>query len=221
MRRNDYRMCFYKCGCSSRNPGLPPFTLARAAWDAKREPAGTTPSIAIDGLPTLCWNLWLAGRFIRRVWTWGKEMMSSRMTRIGVVASFCSGGLLLVGVATSASSPSFSPPKSRLVEPPTSTVERSHKGDRLMHFQTSGGASYSIAVEVTATSNVIVRDKGGNIVFAVDQSSRTTTVGKQIKRRAVVPGPGEVERELPDGCEGAFSPYTEPSKARIIGRCVS
>jgi hypothetical protein len=171
--------------------------------------------------PDICWNLWLAGRFMRRVWTWGKEMMSSRMTRIGVVASFCSAGLLLVGVATSASSPSFSPPKSRLVEPPTSTVERSHKGDRLMHFQTSGGASYSIAVEVTATSNVIVRDKGGNILFAVDQSSRTTTVGKQIKRRAVVPGPGEAERELPDGCEGAFSPYAEPSKARIIGRCVS
>jgi hypothetical protein len=117
--------------------------------------------------------------------------------------------------------PLIFPSKSRLVEPPTSTVERSHKGDRLMHFQTSGGASYSIAVEVTATSNVIVRDKGGNILFAVDQSSRTTTVGKQIKRRAVVPGPGEAERELPDGCEGAFSPYAEPSKARIIGRCVS
>jgi hypothetical protein len=100
-------------------------------------------------------------------------------------------------------------------------VERSHKGDRLTHFQTGGGANYSIAVEVTATSNVIVRDKGGNILFAVDHSSRTTTVGKQIKRRAVFPEPREVESELPDGCEGAFSPYAEPSKARIIGRCVS
>jgi hypothetical protein len=160
---------------------------------------------------------------MRRAWTWGKEMMSSRITRIGVVASFCSTSLLLVGVATSASSPSFSPrqPSSHQVEPSGSTVERSRKGDRLTHFQTSGGASYSIAVEVTATSNVIVRDNGGNILFAVDQSSRTTTVGKQIKRRAVFPGPREVERELPDGCEGAFSPYAEPSKARIIGRCVS
>jgi hypothetical protein len=150
-------------------------------------------------------------------------MISSRATRIGVVASFCSAGLLLVGVATSASSPSFSPrkPSLRLVGPPASTVERSHKGDRLTHLQSRGGANYSIAVEMTATSNVIVRDKGGNILFAVDHSSRTTTVGKQIKRRAVFPEPREVERELPDGCEGAFSPYAEPSKARIIGRCVS
>jgi hypothetical protein len=95
-------------------------------------------------------------------------------------------------------------PSLRLVEPPASTVERSHKGDRLTHLQPRGGANYSIAVEMIATSNVIVRDKGGNILFAVDHSSRTTTVGKKIKRRAVFPEPRKVERELPDGCEGAF-----------------
>lgn len=76
-----------------------------------------------------------------------------------------------------------------------------------------------IGIEATATSNVIVRDKDGNLLFAVDQSSRTTTVGKS-KGRAAGPTPA-VEQELPDGCEGAFSPYVNPSKARVIGRCVS
>ena len=58
-----------------------------------------------------------------------------------------------------------------------------------------------------------------NILFAVDRSARTTTVGKQRRQRAS--SPPAVERALPDGCEGAFSPYAEPARAQVIGRCVS
>jgi hypothetical protein len=75
-------------------------------------------------------------------------------------------------------------------------------------------------VEIQAS--VVVRDVEGNIIFAVDHLARTTTVGKQHSRRGTFPNnPTAVERELPEGCEGAFSPYVDPDKAHIIGRCVS
>ena len=152
-------------------------------------------------------------------------MVTNRSMRLGVIAGCFSAAVLLVTVATSASSPSFSTASRAAtssdrvqVEQFSSRVDRSLKGDRPSYVKT-GGASFYIGIEATATSNVIVRDKDGNILFAVDHSSRTTTVGKS-KGRAAGPTPA-VEQELPDGCEGAFSPYVNPSKARVIGRCVS
>jgi hypothetical protein len=59
-----------------------------------------------------------------------------------------------------------------------------------------------------------------------------TTVAKRAVQRPVnserhLRAPHEVEtsseapREFPDGCEGAFSPYSEPGMANVIGRCIS
>ena len=55
-----------------------------------------------------------------------------------------------------------------------------------------------------------------------------TTVAK---RAAQKPKPSEsreslspsaaAAREMPDGCESAFSPYVAPRMANVIGRCVS
>jgi hypothetical protein len=72
---------------------------------------------------------------------------------------------------------------------------------------------------LTGPSDIVIRDRDGNVLFAVDQSARTTTVGKQRRQRAS--SPPALERALPDGCEGAFSPYAEPTRAHVIGRCVS
>jgi hypothetical protein len=87
------------------------------------------------------------------------------------------------------------------------------------HIEVSAGTSVAVAVKLTGASDIVIRDRDGNILFAVDQSARTTTVGKQRRQRAS--SPPTVERALPDGCEGAFSPYAEPARAHVIGRCVS
>jgi hypothetical protein len=70
---------------------------------------------------------------------------------------------------------------------------------------------------------VVIRDRGRNILFALDNRARATTIAKQFGGRSIPPlrvtPPTEID--LPVGCEGAFSRYAEPSKARIIGRCMS
>jgi hypothetical protein len=82
-------------------------------------------------------------------------------------------------------------------------------------------AGPSIFVESSGNSDVIIRDRAGRILFAVDNATRATTVAKQSGRGLRPMISPSAEKELPDGCEGAFSPYAEPSKAKIIGRCMS
>jgi hypothetical protein len=147
-------------------------------------------------------------------------MFFRRIGRLGVLTGFCSTSLLLVGVVTSAYSTSSSRP---VVQGFFPTVERAGKADRLTHAAGTGGIAHAIAVEVTGPSDVIVRDRDGNVLFAVDHSARTTTVGKQSNPYATFfpDNPAAAHRALPDGCEGAFSAYVEPARAHIIGRCVS
>jgi hypothetical protein len=71
------------------------------------------------------------------------------------------------------------------------------------------------------------------MLYRLDPAERMTIVAKRMVRTLVVPRPSghgvappqpassDATRELPDGCEGAFSPYAEPSMANVIGRCVS
>jgi hypothetical protein len=146
-------------------------------------------------------------------------MRIQRISRFAVLAGFCSGvAFLLVGVATSASSTSST--NQRVV--PSVSVERAGKADQLKPIKGSTAAKDAIAVELTGPSDVVIRDRNGNILFAVDHAARVTTVGKQNRQRATFPDrPPTSERALPDGCEGAFSPYVEPARAHVIGRCVS
>jgi hypothetical protein len=83
-------------------------------------------------------------------------------------------------------------------------------------------ADSSISVEMSGRSDVVIRDKAGNILFAVDNAARATTVGKQSGRSvpALKTDP-PTEIDLPAGCEGAFSPYAEPSRAKIVRLCMS
>ena len=131
-----------------------------------------------------------------------------------------SGVLLVVAAVTSASIAQSS--SHVAVERPQTWVDHFHKGERLIRPKTGGGMG-SIAVEISGRSDIVVRDTKGNILFAVNNAARRTTVAKQLARRTPsrknITAP--VEKDFPDGCEGAFSPYAEPSMAGVIGRCVS
>jgi hypothetical protein len=144
--------------------------------------------------------------------------MSSLRTRtVLALTGLYSAAALFIAVATSASTPSSAP---AAVQP--QTVDRALKGDRLTHSKTARDAGSSISVEMSGRSDVVIRDRAGNILFAVDNAARATTIrkpsGRSVPALKTYP-PAEVD--LPAGCEGAFSPYAEPSKARIIGRCMS
>jgi hypothetical protein len=104
----------------------------------------------------------------------------------------------------------------------TILVQRALKGDRSTHSKTARDAGSSISVEMSGRSDVVLRDRAGNILFAVDSAARATTIGKQSGGGVpVLKTYPPTEMDLLSGCEGAFSPYAEPSKARIIGRCMS
>jgi hypothetical protein len=147
--------------------------------------------------------------------------MSSLRTRtVLALAGLYSAAALLIAVATSASTPSA------VAEHRPQMVDRALKGDRLTHSKTARDAGSSISVEVSGRSDVVIRDRAGNILFAVDNAvdnaADATTIGKRSGRGVpTLKTNPPTDLELPAGCEGAFSPYAEPSKARIIGRCMS
>jgi hypothetical protein len=153
----------------------------------------------------------------------GDRMSSLRTRTVLALSGLYSAAALFMAVATSAPAPSSSP---IAVHQPQS-VDRVHKGDRLTHSKTAKDAGSSISVEMSGRSDVVIRDRAGNILFAVDNAARATTVGKPTNGKQsggsdpVLKTNRPAEMDLPAGCEGAFSPYAEPSKAKIIGRCMS
>jgi hypothetical protein len=146
-------------------------------------------------------------------------MFIERISRFSIVAALCSASLMLVTQATTALSHSSVRPTAESA----ARVNRTAKSDRLMRakgLQSSPNAT--IAIELTGPSDVVIRDRRGFIVFAVDHSTRTTIVGKQGGGPVNSPAaPAQAHEPVPEGCEGAFSPYVEPAKAHILGRCLS
>jgi hypothetical protein len=124
-------------------------------------------------------------------------------------------------LATQATS-AFSHSSTQSMAESIAQVNRTAKSDRLAHVRDVRRSANAIAIELTGPSDVIIRDRQGFVLFAVDHSARTTIVGKQGGGRAPVPpAPADAHEAVPEGCEGAFSPYVEPSKAHILGRCLS
>jgi hypothetical protein len=141
-------------------------------------------------------------------------MSSLRTHTVLALTGLYSAAVLSIAVATFASNPVA-------VHQPQ-LVDRVHKGDLLTHSKIFKDAGPSISVELSARSDVLIRDRAGNILFAVDNAARATTIAKPPGRAApALKANPPAETELPAGCEGAFSPYSEPSKAGIIGRCMS
>jgi hypothetical protein len=115
-------------------------------------------------------------------------------------------------------------------------VERTNKTDRMVGA-VKGRGEYvpAISVEVVGKSDAVVtvRDRDGRMLYRLDPAERTTIVAKRMMQTPDVlrpfgrgvgppqPAPSDATRELPDGCEGAFSPYVEPSMANVIRRCIS
>jgi hypothetical protein len=94
-------------------------------------------------------------------------------------------------------------------------------------FNVRGAVTPAFSVEIVDAANaaVTVRDHDGSILYRVSPTERTTVVAKRAVQKPVVTperiGSSDAARELPDGCESAFSPYVEPGMANVIGRCVS
>jgi hypothetical protein len=146
------------------------------------------------------------------------DRMSSLRTRIVLVLTgLYSAVTLSIAVAIFASTPSSSP----IAAYQTQSVDHTHKGNRLTLSKVAKDAGSSISVEMSGRSDVVIRDRAGNILFAVDNGARATTIGKQSDRTIPALKAAPPAEDLPAGCEAAFSPYAEPSKARIIGRCMS
>jgi hypothetical protein len=110
-------------------------------------------------------------------------------------------------------------------------VERTNKTDRMVGaFNVHGEFLPAFSVEVDGKSDAVVtvRDRDGRMLYRFDPAERMTIVAKRTPAVSKPSGQGAAPREptssdspLPDGCEGAFSPYAEPSMANVIGRCVS
>jgi hypothetical protein len=118
--------------------------------------------------------------------------------------------------------------------PSWTTVERARKGDRLTPPVAADAADSAFAsVEVAGRfdSAIIIRDKHGRLLYSADPASQTTVIAKRTITRERSPvenlEPSDSKRAvsapggMPDGCEGAFSPYAAPRMAHIIGRCIS
>jgi hypothetical protein len=118
--------------------------------------------------------------------------------------------------------------------PQPSAVERTNKSDRVVRaFNVRGAVMPAFSVEIVDARDaaVTVRDRDGSILYRVSPTERTTVVAKRAVQKPVptperAPAPQELgssdsAKELPDGCESAFSPYVEPGMANVIGRCVS
>jgi hypothetical protein len=102
-------------------------------------------------------------------------------------------------------------------------------------FNVDGEFLSPISIEVDGKSDAVitVRDRNRRMLYRLDPTERMTIVAKRIIRPSARPqtsGQGGGSRkpastgaikELPDGCEGAFSPYAQPEMANVIGRCVS
>jgi hypothetical protein len=148
---------------------------------------------------------------------WRGPMFIQRISRFSIIAAFCSASLMFVTQATSALSHSSTRPTAESL----AQVNRTAKADRLARAREVQSSANAIAIELTGLSDVVIRDRRGFVLFAVDHSGRTTIVGKQGGGRVTLPAaPAQAHEAVPEGCEGAFSPYVEPSKAHILGRCL-
>jgi hypothetical protein len=145
-------------------------------------------------------------------------MFIQRISRFSIVAAFFSASVMFVTQVTSALSHS----STRATAESLALVNRTAKSDRLVRAREVQSSANAIAIELTGPSDVVIRDRRGFVLFAVDHSARTTIFAKQGGGRVTLPAaPAQAREAVPEGCEGAFSPYVEPSKAHILGRCLS
>jgi hypothetical protein len=114
-------------------------------------------------------------------------------------------------------------------------VERAHKSSLLVRpFGKTGAEVPVVEIEVNGRLDaaITLRDRDGQVLYRADPVAHVTTVAKRAVPARAVSAPPAAEPEsttptaapgtpMPDGCEGAFSPYAAPRMAHVIGRCIS
>jgi hypothetical protein len=110
------------------------------------------------------------------------------------------------------------------------SVERAHKGSQIVRPFGTGADAPMIDVEVNGRLDaaITLRDRDGQVIYRADPVNHVTTMAKRgAGRKPTAPVAREPETKappheaMPDGCEGAFSPYAQPRMAHVIGRCIS
>jgi hypothetical protein len=88
-----------------------------------------------------------------------------------------------------------------IAKPPSFSVNREFKGDRLPASSIAPVASRSRSQSGPNTRDLGARDLGARDLGAQDQAQKP--------------------RRIPVGCEGSFSPISSPRLAHILGRCMT
>ena len=86
-------------------------------------------------------------------------------------------------------------------KPPSFSVNREFKGDRLPASSIAPVATRSRPQNGPNTRDIGARDLGARDLGAQDQAQKP--------------------RRIPIGCEGSFSPISSPRLAHILGRCMT
>jgi hypothetical protein len=115
--------------------------------------------------------------------------------------------------------------------PVAASIERAHKGSQIGRPFGTGADAPMVDVEVNGRLDVAItlRDRDGQVIYRADPVNHVTTMAKRgAGRKPTAPVAREPETKapvqheaMPDGCEGAFSPYAAPRMAHVIGRCIS
>jgi hypothetical protein len=114
--------------------------------------------------------------------------------------------------------------------PVAASIERAHKGSQIARPFGVGADAPMIDVEVNGRLDaaITLRDRDGQVIYRADPVAHVTTLAKRGTRKSTSPVAREPETKapvqheaMPDGCEGAFSPYAQPRMAHVIGRCIS
>ena len=150
-------------------------------------------------------------------WDWRGAMFVRRISCFSIVTALCAASLMLIAQGTSA----LSNPSGSAAPASVAHVDRTAKSDRLMRPRVARSSANAVAIEFSGPSDVVIRDQRGNTVFRrplVPHYDRGQTGWRTPDISA---GAWRCDKPLPEGCGGSLSPYTDPSKAHILGRCLS
>ncbi len=116
------------------------------------------------------------------------------------------------------------------------SVNRAHKGDRLVPARRSGAVDTVATVEVVGIHNaaIVYRDRDGRVLFQTDPLSNVTVVSpgfvlpqltvRETSRSPIKPveAPRALDKPpIPVGCEPLASPIAQPRLSHLTGRCLS
>lgn len=122
------------------------------------------------------------------------------------------------------------------VEVPAMSMARAPKGDALGSARPAGPASTVATVELVGVSGttIILRDRGGSVLFRSDPVTNTTVVARDVDLPVVTvkersdspvaplpPSPAKPRRPAMAGCDGLVSALVDSDANRLPGLCLA